>query len=255
MPVRSPCPPCWHQHRAAVNQQSGPGDLTDITGPKQMWDRVYPGSAARAALGLKGARRIKPCTYQPRPGCKTGRSRVLRYSSLGIASGRPCARRWCCRVLEIERRPRGASRARARRPPRSHICFGPVMPVASPCPPCWHQHRAAVNLQSGPGDATGITGPKQTLEQSLLANAPRGRRSVSRALEESSHAPISPDPGVRQAHRRFFDIPRWGLHRGLQVPGDGVVAFLRSSAARAALREQGLGAPLAPTSVSGQLCL
>jgi len=44
-------------------------------------------------------------------------------------------------------------------------------------------------------------------------------------------------------------------HQGLQVHALVFPAPSRPCAARAALREQGLGAPLAPTSVSGQLCL
>ncbi len=53
----------------------------------------------------------------------------------------------------------------------------------------------------------------------------------------------------------FIEAPDWGLHQGLQVPGDVGVSLLRSSAARAALPGQGLGAPPIPTFVSGQLCL
>ncbi len=56
---------------------------------------------------------------------------------LGIGSGPPGACLGFSGALETVRRPRGASRARARRPPRSYICFGPVMSVPLPGPPCW----------------------------------------------------------------------------------------------------------------------
>ena len=62
---------------------------------------------------------------------------------LAIASRPPDACLGFSCALETERRPRSASRARARRPPHSHIRFGPVMPGTSPDPLCL----LAVDLQ------------------------------------------------------------------------------------------------------------
>ncbi len=56
---------------------------------------------------------------------------------LGLGQGRQAHGLGFSSVLETVRRPRGASRARARRPPRSYICFGPIMSVGLPGPPCW----------------------------------------------------------------------------------------------------------------------
>ncbi|RAS22482.1 MULTISPECIES: hypothetical protein [unclassified Pseudomonas] len=33
--------------------EAGPVGLTGVTGPKQMWERIYPRCAARAALDLR----------------------------------------------------------------------------------------------------------------------------------------------------------------------------------------------------------
>ncbi len=84
----------------------------------------------------RGASRASPLLHLFRASYVWGIAWSALLVWLGIGSGPPGACLGFSGALETVRRPRGASRARARRPPRSYICFGPVMSVPLPGPPC-----------------------------------------------------------------------------------------------------------------------
>jgi len=98
-----------------------------------------------------------------------------------------------------------SSAARAALPgqARSHIGFGPVMPVRSPRPPYLFATDLWWYEQGGRADVPGV------LEQSLLANAPRGRRSIYRAPESPRHAHggLHPIPQTNTSRNRHLYIP------------------------------------------------
>ncbi len=121
----------WHHHRSAVSKQSGPGNAPGITGPKQMWDRACPGSAARAALDFKGARNTKTGIWWPSCGCRRADRMSVGAPCWGLQQGYEAPSDVVVLLLR-------SSAARAALPgqARSHICFGPVMPVRSLGPPC-----------------------------------------------------------------------------------------------------------------------
>ncbi len=88
-----------------------------------------------------------------------GTSVVLIWTLGGIGLGLRSAWRGFCGVAQIARRPRGASPPHAQA--RSYVCFGPGTPVPSPGPSCFFTANLCWCKQSGPGNASDITGPKQ----------------------------------------------------------------------------------------------
>jgi len=120
-----------------------------------------------------------------------------------------------------------AARAALREQARSYICFGPIMSVPLSGPPCWF----GLGLGQG-GHVHGLGSP-----------APLRPCAARAALREQARSYIcfGPVMSVPLSGPPCFSGLRLG--QGCQVHGSRFPAPLRPCAARAALREQGLGAP------------
>ena len=133
-----------------------------------MWDRACPGSAARAAHGLKGAGYLQPCTWRPSYG-----SMPEKQGGRGNPPDITGPKQTWEQSLLAKRRAGGA-RSQGRRRNPSHAPGGPD-PIPSQTTRRtrqWHRHNW----------------PETDVGAELAREAPRGRRSISRTLEASRHA-------------------------------------------------------------------
>jgi len=212
----------------ASSPQGGPGNGTDITGPKQTLEQSL--LAKRRAGGARSRGRRKNqgmhlAALTQSPGGQSRRTRqwhrhnwpetdvgagllakrraggarsqgrhktqamhlaaLMRFhdrllgAPLEISSWPPSASRCCCSALQTVRRPRGASRASS----------APTFVSGQLC-----LCHCLVRLDCPPGD--------------WVRAAPRGRRTVARAPEASSHAPGGPDPIPSQTNKAVQVIPQ-----------------------------------------------
>ncbi len=110
-----------------------------------------------------------------------------------------------------------AARAAHRRQASSHICFGPVAPVKSPLSALFVPFRIegrAAGLQQFPVMHPRVRAPKaqERLARNkcgswLAGDAPRGRRSISQAMNNPRHAPVCPPSIPRHAPRSHLAAP------------------------------------------------
>ncbi len=109
-----------------------------------------------------------------------------------------------------------AARAAHRWQASSHICFGPVTPGPSPLSALFVRRGFCMGATAAPHDSRHA--PRRTVETLqdglarnrcgswLASDAPRGRRSISRAMQKHRQAPGSPHPTLRQTPGRLYPI-------------------------------------------------